>query len=393
MRSLVRPKAAMCALAISAAVAGLTVFVATGSVEARGPSLLAHAAGEAQYRNIRVTAATAAVKQGIKLAYVYGQTTVQAGQFFIGNLKCPAKFPHPISGGLDSDSTNTFLVTSRPSPLDVSAQAADRWAIGETNTDTKAHGVTVWWCARSSREAAIEVSRAGRLRCGLTRKTSGPGHARRPHQSAAIMRTRETRRHQKQYATRSRIPHNPEVEIMDRCRTLPRCISRRVRYPPRRLRRADRSQRRRRATAVFTEHLGRRVPQPQVPGSKPERDVVSSRALRRAALAARAEAEQAEYVCAFYAASVPGGMRCRRGPGFPNPGPRHTPVHSHSTHSSWHHVSPLGCVWHLYSVLVHLHTRDFRLPGPAPTVCRLVRHHDEVGAQTNGGGSGWQNLG
>jgi hypothetical protein len=88
----------MCALAISAAGAGLTVFVATGSVEARGPSLSAHAAAEAQYRNIRVTAATAAVKQGIKLAYVYGQTTVQPGQFFIGNLKCLPSFRTPSRG-------------------------------------------------------------------------------------------------------------------------------------------------------------------------------------------------------------------------------------------------------------------------------------------------------
>ena len=105
--------------------------------------MFAHAAAEAQYRNVRVTAATAAVKQGIKLAYVYGNATVQPGQFLIGDLKCPGKFPHPISGGLDSNSTNTFLVTSRPSPFGVSAQAAHRWTIGETNTDTKPHGVTV----------------------------------------------------------------------------------------------------------------------------------------------------------------------------------------------------------------------------------------------------------
>ena len=132
----------MYALAVSVAMAGLTVFVATGSGEARGPSVSAHAAAEAQYRNVRVTAATAAVKQGIKLAYVYGSATVQPGQFFIGDLKCPGKFPHPISGGLDSNSNNTFLVTSRPSPFGVGAQAAHRWTIGETNTDTQAHVVT-----------------------------------------------------------------------------------------------------------------------------------------------------------------------------------------------------------------------------------------------------------
>jgi hypothetical protein len=141
MRSLVRPKAAICALAVSVAGAGLTVFVATGLSEARGPSVSAHAAAEAQYRTVRVTAATATVKQGIKLAYVYGSATVQPGQYFIGNLKCPRKFPHPISGGLDSNSSNTFLVTSRPDPASVGAQAAHRWAIGETNTDTKAHNV------------------------------------------------------------------------------------------------------------------------------------------------------------------------------------------------------------------------------------------------------------
>jgi hypothetical protein len=142
MRTLVRPKAAICALAASASVAGLTVFVATGLSEPRGPSVFAHAAAEAQYRTVRVTAATAAVKQGIKFAYVWGSATVQPGQFHIGALKCPSKFPHPISGGFDSDSNNTYLVTSRPDPLSAGAQAVHRWAIGVTNTDTKAHGVT-----------------------------------------------------------------------------------------------------------------------------------------------------------------------------------------------------------------------------------------------------------
>ena len=122
-------------IGLSAAGALLAAFITTGVGETKAQFSPAHRA-DGQYQNVRVTASTAAAKPGIRIAYVYGTTTVQPGQSFGAALRCPQKFPHPVSGGFDSNSTKTFLDTSRPDPVFSTAKATRAWTVGVTNLDS-----------------------------------------------------------------------------------------------------------------------------------------------------------------------------------------------------------------------------------------------------------------
>lgn len=110
-------------------------FVAVGFGKASTQLSLAHRA-DGQYQNVRVTASAAALKQGVKVAYVYGTKTIQPGQFFGASLRCPSKFPHPVSGGFDSNSNKVFGSTNRPNPVFSTARTARAWAVGVTNLDS-----------------------------------------------------------------------------------------------------------------------------------------------------------------------------------------------------------------------------------------------------------------
>jgi hypothetical protein len=83
-----------------------------------------------------ITVSVAAAKAGVKIAYVRGTATVPPGQFFGAPLKCPARFPHPISGLFDSTSNKAALTASRPDPPGAAAASARSWFVGVTNLDT-----------------------------------------------------------------------------------------------------------------------------------------------------------------------------------------------------------------------------------------------------------------
>ena len=148
MRSPVALRAAM--VAALAATAGLAVFVATGLGQTSGGRHAAYHVSTGTYRPLQLaTAAKAKAKSGVSIDYVYGTATLQPGQEFTGGLRCPSKFPHPISGGFDSNSGKTFMTTSRPDPPGTSAHSAHTWMIGEVNLDTQpANVIAVLVCAK-----------------------------------------------------------------------------------------------------------------------------------------------------------------------------------------------------------------------------------------------------
>jgi hypothetical protein len=110
-------------------------FVAVSVGATESPRAPVHA-GSGAYQSVRVSVSAGAASSRLNVAYVYGNKTVQPGQEFDAPLRCPKRFPHPISGGFDSNSNKTFLATSRPFPFNSSARAATGWSVGVTNLDT-----------------------------------------------------------------------------------------------------------------------------------------------------------------------------------------------------------------------------------------------------------------
>jgi hypothetical protein len=145
------PVALRAAIAVAlAATAGLAVFVATGLGQTSERAKAPYHVSTGTYRPVQfATAAKAKAKPGVSLDYVYGTATLQPNQEFTGGLKCPAKFPHPISGGFDSSTGKTFMTTDRPDPPGTSAHSAHTWVIGEVNLDTQpADVLAVLVCAK-----------------------------------------------------------------------------------------------------------------------------------------------------------------------------------------------------------------------------------------------------
>jgi hypothetical protein len=130
-----RSKRIAIAAVISVIAVAIMSFVAVSSGSPRSQLLPAHRA-DGQYQSVHVAASAAAVKPGIRIAYVYGRRTVQPGEFFGAPLRCPSQFPHPVSGGFDSNSTKVVLTTNRPNPPFVTARMAKAWVVGVTNLDT-----------------------------------------------------------------------------------------------------------------------------------------------------------------------------------------------------------------------------------------------------------------
>jgi hypothetical protein len=132
-----------------AATAGLAVFVATGLGKRSARSQAPYHVSTGSYRPVQLaTVAKAKAKPGVSITYVYGQTTLQPGQEFTGNLRCPSKFPHPIGGGFDSNSNKTVLTTNRPDPIGTSAHT-NTWAVGTVDLDTQpANVLAVVTCAK-----------------------------------------------------------------------------------------------------------------------------------------------------------------------------------------------------------------------------------------------------
>jgi hypothetical protein len=135
MSSSSRSSALIVAAGVTVMAVAVIAFVTVSFGKARAQLSPAHRA-DGQYQHIRVTASAAAMKQGVKFAYVYGTTTVPPGQFFGAALRCPSKFPHPVSGGFDSDSNKVFASTNRPDPEFSTVRKARDWEVGVTNLDS-----------------------------------------------------------------------------------------------------------------------------------------------------------------------------------------------------------------------------------------------------------------
>lgn len=110
----------------------LSAFMITAVGETKSQFSPTHRA-DGQFENVRVIASIASVKPGTRIAYVYSAGTVQPDQTLGGTLRCPQKFPHPVSGGFDSNSSKTVLVTSRPDPIFSTPQRSRAWVVGVVN--------------------------------------------------------------------------------------------------------------------------------------------------------------------------------------------------------------------------------------------------------------------
>jgi hypothetical protein len=80
---------------------------------------------------------------GLKFVFLRGNATVPPGEFHGGSLRCPRRFPHPISGFFDSSSERLVATTDRPQPANARPRSVRAWAIGVTNMDTVPANVTV----------------------------------------------------------------------------------------------------------------------------------------------------------------------------------------------------------------------------------------------------------
>jgi len=87
--------------------------------------------------------AAAHKKKGLKFVYVRGYKTVQPGQFFGASMRCPLRYPHPISSFFDSGSEKLVLTSDLPDPANASPRRVRKWFIGVTNFDTQPANVQV----------------------------------------------------------------------------------------------------------------------------------------------------------------------------------------------------------------------------------------------------------
>ena len=123
--------------------AGAVAF-AVPAVFGRGPDSksAAHIRGQGGSWDL-VANSAAHTKRGLKFVYVRGSKTINPGAFFGAPLKCPAKYPHPISSFFDSDSEKVVLTQDRPEPQNgPNPRRVRQWSIGTTNFDSVPAGVT-----------------------------------------------------------------------------------------------------------------------------------------------------------------------------------------------------------------------------------------------------------